>query len=114
MPGPVSPSLRGVDARPVAIPDDVDDRISVKATGRVRLPFTVYWSGSSPAFDLDDRRDRAYVYQVVLREGTDDDVRRFIDVDELIRLWDDLWLPRRVRAVWAKWLREHRGVDLPF
>lgn len=62
---------------------------------------------------LDDRRQRALVYEQVLQEGTDEDVRHFIDVDALIDLWDELYLPDHVRQRWAEWLGEHRGVHLP-
>lgn len=37
---------------------------------------------------LSDPRDRARVYEQVLREGNEDDVRWFIRVDELMDLWD--------------------------
>lgn len=63
-------------------------------------------------YDLDDRADRRRVYEQVLREGDDDDVRRFVDVDQLLELWDELTLPSRVRREWAEWFRRHRGIDL--
>jgi hypothetical protein len=44
------------------------------------------------------------VYEQVMTEGTDDDVRAFIDVGEMTALWDDLVLPRQVRRAWAEWL----------
>lgn len=72
----------------------------------------VRWSGPLKTYDLDDPVDRARVYEQVLREGIDDDVRRFIDVDVLEGLWDTLVVPARVRAAWADWFRRHRGVDL--
>jgi hypothetical protein len=53
------------------------------------------------------------VYEQVLREGNEDDIRRFISVDELIELWDDLVLPRHVRQAWVDWVVRHRGVSLP-
>ena len=59
----------------------------VKASGRVRLPLRLCWGGAHPderEWDLDDPLRRAYVYEIVMREGTDDDVRRFIDLDELV------------------------------
>jgi hypothetical protein len=40
-----------------------------------------------------------------LTEGTTDDVRYFIDVDELVDLWDELVLSPHVRAAWKVWLR---------
>jgi hypothetical protein len=94
----------------VAIPDDVDAVGASKARGVVELPLRVRWSGPQRRYDLDDRRDRALVYEQVLTEGTDDDVRRFIDVDQLVELWSELVLPRHVRAAWARWLEEWRSI----
>lgn len=54
------------------------------------------------------------VYEQVLREGTEDDVRYHIDVDELARVvdelarvLDELVLPPYVRAAWLEWFRRH-------
>lgn len=68
------------------------------------------WSGPARRYDLRDRRDRALVYEQVLAEGTEDDVRRFVDVNELVELWPDLVLPRHVRAAWARWLQERPSI----
>ena len=43
------------------------------------------------------------VYEQVLREGNEDDIRRFIRVDDLIDMWDELVLPRHVRRAWVDW-----------
>jgi hypothetical protein len=111
-----SASVRpGWESRPVPIPDDVDDPSVTKASGRVRLPLHIYRSGDDPQnkqWDLDDPLQRELVYRMVMSEGNEDDVRYFIDVDQLIAMWPDLFLPRRVRETWAVWLREHRGVPL--
>ncbi len=45
-------------------------------------------------------------------EGNDADIRRFIDENDLVRLWAELVLPSCVRRAWAKWLRRHRGPDV--
>lgn len=101
-------STLGPSARPVAIPDDVDDPRVVKAQGVVELPLRVRWSGPRRRYDLDDQADRARVYEQVLAEGTDDDVRYYVVVDDLVDLWPDLVLPQR--RAWAGWLAVHRGV----
>lgn len=66
------------------MPDDVDDPGVAKERGKVVLPRNVLWSGPQRTGDLSDRRQRAQVYEMVLTDGTVDDARRFIDVDELI------------------------------
>jgi len=47
----------------------------VKATGRVELPLHIRWSGPPIIYALADRTDRARVYEQVLREGTEGDVK---------------------------------------
>lgn len=93
--------------RPPAIPDDLDDPSIEKASGVVELPLHVQWSGRR-RYDLSDPADRARVYELVLREGDEDDVRRFVRVDALVELWDDLMLPTHVRDGWQQWLDAHR------
>jgi hypothetical protein len=90
------------------VPDDLDDPSLPKAAGQLELPLHIRWSGSPITYDLDDRADRARVYEQVLREGTADDVRFYVRADELLALWDELVLPTAVRDAWADWLRRHR------
>lgn len=103
--------LVGVDGRPVAVPEDIDDPRHVKASGVVELPSNVRWSGPAKRYDLSDPVDLARVYEQVLREGTEEDVRRFIDIDVLEQLWDSLVIPKHVRSAWADWFHRHRHVD---
>jgi hypothetical protein len=63
-------------------------------------------------YDLGTRSDRIRVYEQVLREGTEEDVRFFVDVDQLRELWDELVLPPSVRRAWASWFRSQRSVEL--
>jgi hypothetical protein len=102
-----TPTL-GPAARPVALPADLDDRSAPKAHGRIQLPLHIRWSGPPVTYDLDDRADRARVYEQVLREGTEDDVRFYVAEDHLLELWDELVLPPAVREAWAPWI-EDRG-----
>lgn len=95
---------------PPEIPADVDDPRVAKARGIVTLPRRVNWSATNPTYDLADRGQRARVYEQVLREGTADDVRFYIDVDQLIELWDNLVLPLAVSQAWIQWLAHHRNV----
>jgi hypothetical protein len=92
----------GPAARPVAVPDDFDEPGRERATGVIELPAHIRWSGPPIAYDLDDRADRARVYEQVLREGTPDDVLFYVDPDQLRELWDELVLPPAVRRAWEK------------
>jgi hypothetical protein len=100
----------GPAARPVAVPEDLDDPSRPKARGRIELPLHIRWSGPPITYDLDDPADRARVYEQVLREGTEDDVRYYVDTDQLRDLWDELVLPPSVRSAWAGWFRRHSNV----
>ena len=63
-------------------------------------------------FDLGDVADRARVYELVLQEGTEDDVRFYIDADELLLLWDRLVLPPWVRRAWGERYARRRSLQL--
>jgi len=104
--------LTRATAQVPAVPEDLDDENLAKASGVVELPMHIRWSGPPRRFDLSDRRERARVYEQVLREGNEDDVRWFVRVDDLIDLWDELVLPRHVRQAWADWVERHRGLSL--
>jgi transcriptional regulator with XRE-family HTH domain len=72
-----------------------------RALRAVSLPLHLNWSEPGRVFDLRDRRQRARVYEIVLREGGDEDVLGYIDGVLLVELWDELVLPRAVRAAWT-------------
>jgi hypothetical protein len=90
----------GPAMRPVAVPDDLGSSMP-KASGRIELPLHIRWSGPPLTYDLDDRADRARVYEQVLREGTESDVRFYVEAGQLLELWDDLVLPPSVREAWT-------------
>jgi hypothetical protein len=97
----------GPESRPVAIPDDFATTRQEKATGIIRLPNRVRWSSPEMTFDMDAPADRRRVYELVLAEGTEDDVRHFVNFDELTVVWGDLFLPAYVRRAWQSWFVEH-------
>lgn len=98
--------------RPVSVPADIDDSRSERTSGVIELPPHVSWSGPPIQWDLADRRQRAQVYESVLSEGTDDDIRRFIDIDQVLDLWDDLWLAPHVCQAWADHIERLRHARL--
>jgi hypothetical protein len=94
--------------RPVAVPVDLSTA-KPKANGRIELPSHIRWSGAPLTYDLDNRSDRARVYEQVLREGTESDVRFYVEAEQLIDLWDELVLPPPVREAWASRIASLRG-----
>jgi transcriptional regulator with XRE-family HTH domain len=71
-----------------------------RAVGRVRLPLHLNWSQPGREFNLADRRQRGRVYEIVLREGTGQDIADYVDGALLIDLWPDLILPAAIRREW--------------
>ena len=102
------PLVRPLGRMPVAIPEDVGDRALLKAAGVVRLPAHIAWSPPYE-YDLDDRRDLRCAYAQVMAEGLAADVRYYIDLDILVDIWDELYLPPHVRRRWSDWLAD-RGL----
>jgi hypothetical protein len=75
------------------------------ASGHVRLPRRVFWSGTDDAgvFDLGDQADREALYRTVIREARlAEDLTGNLDGATLIALWPRLVLrmPRPVRHAW--------------
>ena len=61
--------------------------------GVVELPFHLYWSDDNNTFNLSNRARLRSMYQIVLAEGSAEDVRTYLNLPTLIQMWDDLWLP---------------------
>lgn len=81
---------------PTALP-----RLQVaRALARVALPLRLNWSEPGRVFNLANRPERSRVYEIVLREGVPDDVLAYVDGALLVDLWEDLVLPREIRAAW--------------
>ena len=98
----------GPTSRPVAIPYDFDSANDVKASGIVVLPNRLRWSEPDLTFDLNSTADRLRVYEIVLVEGAESDVRHFVRFDELVLVWKEIHLPAHVRKAWQDWFADHQ------
>ena len=74
----------------------------------ITLPFHLYWTDHNNRFDLAKRARLRSMYQIVLTEGTVDDVLAFIDPAVLLDVWDELWLSPAVHEAWDPWIDRHR------
>jgi hypothetical protein len=90
---------RYADQRHYAVPARLTDLRGPRA-GMVTLDRSLDWSGDA-RYDLDDAGDLQLMYQTVLSQAaTAEDLGRWLDGHLLRRMWPDLWLPDRVRALW--------------
>lgn len=86
--------------RPIHIPTALPRLPLHRALATVELPLHLNWSERGRRYDLSDRRQRARVYEIVLREGGPPDVLTYLDGALLVDLWSELVVPRNVRAAW--------------
>ncbi len=83
-----------------AVPDHLPDLPVDQALRQMELPLHLEWSRPQRTVDLADRRQRARVYEVALREGRPSDIESIVDGALLVDEWEELVLPRRLRAAW--------------
>lgn len=95
--------------RPMKVPTRLPRLALEQAFATVRLPLHLNWSAPGRVFRLADRSARARVYEIVLREGTPHDVLSYIDGVLLVDLWNELVLPRQIRAAWAPLIEAGAG-----
>ena len=81
-------------------------------TAGVRLPVHLHW-GPAREFDVRDPYQRRRLYEIVLREGRGVDIRRYVDLDQLVLMWNELVLPANIREAWADYFERVRGLVLP-
>lgn len=86
--------------RPIQVPNVLPRLPCDRAFAAVVLPLYLNWSDRGRRFDLRDRRQRARVYELVLREGGPGDITAYVDGALLVDLWDELVLPPGIRAAW--------------
>lgn len=86
--------------RPIQVPTGLPRLPLHRALATVELPLHLNWSDRDRRYDLRDRRQRARVYEIVLREGGPDDLLAYVDGALLVDLWDELVLPQVIRTAW--------------
>jgi transcriptional regulator with XRE-family HTH domain len=104
-------AVSGGRGREVLVPTRLPQLPAVQALATVELPLTLNWSQLGRKFRLIDRGERARVYELVLREGAAADVLRYIDGTLLVDLWEELVLPRAVRAAWLPLIDQIRDAS---
>ena len=71
-------------------------------SGVVELPHRLFWQPDRRV-NLDNPAVLAWMYETVLREAVSaDELGAWLDEATLVRIWDDLFLPRNVRAAWEQ------------
>jgi DNA-binding XRE family transcriptional regulator len=86
--------------RRIHVPNRLWQLNPVDAFRTVQLPLSVNWSNPGKEFDLNVRRQRARLYEIVIREGMPKDILKFIDGSLLIDLWQEIVLPQAIRTHW--------------
>lgn len=71
------------------------------ALATVVLPLHLNWSVPGRSYDLRERRQRARLYEIALREGDPQELLSYVDGALLVDLWADLVVPRAVRQAWS-------------
>ena len=82
-----------------------------EALAEVELPLELNWSDPGRLFRLHDRRERARLYEIVLREGTPAHLERWVDGALLVDAWPDVVVPRAVRSAWSPIVEPFLGVE---
>ncbi|WP_144938760.1 transcriptional regulator [Rothia kristinae] len=77
------------------------DELTGPAHGTVTLPVSVFWSGVTRTFDLDNPSHRAQVYSSVLTNGYGPQMREFVNRDRFIEDWSRLRLDQRIVDLWT-------------
>lgn len=100
--GGVSSGARPGWVRDAPVPRALEE-LKGSLRGSVSLPPRLFWSGPDPRavrWDLADAARRRDLYEIVLVEGSLDDIRAMVNAAELVRLWERMYVPPWVRAAW--------------
>lgn len=91
------------------VPDELPRLSARDAVATVELPLHVDWSSRDRTVDLSNRAQRLRAYETILREGHPRDIERYVDGVLLVEAWDDLVVPRALRAAWQPVIDQARG-----
>ncbi len=86
--------------RPYAVASRLWRLAPSEALRRIDLAPHLWWSGGPKTVDLLVRADRLRAYEIVLREGTPNDIVGVVDGVLLCEAWTDLVLPAAARGEW--------------
>lgn len=100
----------GQAGRQYRVPDRLPRLPVEDAFAAVMLPVALNWSQPGREFRLASRADRARLYEIVLQEGSDQDIETYIDGALLIDLWEHLVLPQDLRCAWEPLISTAVGV----
>lgn len=96
------------------------ERLSGPRHGLVDPPAHLLREPPAPGarWDLDRVATKVRLYELCLTRGCPFDIYRWVNLDDLLRLWDVLDLPASVAAPWVRALREaglsgEHAVDVP-
>lgn len=94
--------------RPLAVPNRLWRLEPERATATVTLPHSVHWSGGGGIFDLADWNDRALAYRTLMLEATPSVLVDYVDGDQLVDMWDDMFVPPEIRQAWQSAVSDFR------
>lgn len=96
--------------RAAPIPEGYGSRPYDGLTGVVVLPLALDWSTDGRERDLEDLDERCWLYQIVLTEGTAEDVEKYVDPCLLVEAWPEMAKPGAVVELWELWVLEHQAL----
>jgi len=92
--------IKSPRGRSIFVPDRLWRLDVNKVFEPVTLPLSLNWSQPGREYEVRDRRERARLYETVIREGMPQDILTYIDGALLVDSWNELVLPRNVRDHW--------------
>jgi hypothetical protein len=91
-------ALNYANIRPYAVPHTLEE-LAGPAGGVVVLPGWLDWSPRR-SYDLSDPAALRVMYEQIIQEGREQDLKAYLNAELLLRVWPELILPVRVRRLW--------------